>query len=354
MTITRTIAGRTIGAGHTPLIIAELGVNHDGDRDCALVLVDHAHDAGADAIKTQVFDADLLMSSDARLAAYQRQSGENNPVDMLRRLQLSLDALEAIHERAHELGLLTLCTIFTPELVAPTLESVRVDALKIASPDIVNTLLLDACIETGLPLILSTGASIPEEIDDAITHLGPARDRVSLMQCVSAYPTPDRNASLGAIRDIARRTNLPVGYSDHTTSTLTGAIAVGAGACLLEKHLTHDRDAPGPDHSASLDPNQLSEYVTLARGAFSMLGQESKSLLDIERDVRDVSRQSLVLRTPCARGQTITRTMLSSARPGTGIAPNRVQEIVGMVATCDLEAGTLLQPEHAAPAHVTT
>ncbi|MHC4976845.1 MAG: N-acetylneuraminate synthase family protein [Planctomycetota bacterium] len=352
--LARTIKDRTLGDLHPPLIIAELGVNHDGDPDMAVRLVEEAHGAGVDAIKTQVFVAELLVSPEARLATYQATAGETDPVEMLSRLELSIDGLRVVHERAHDLGLISICTIFTPELVAPTLDALTIDALKLASPDLVNTLLLDACAQTGLPMILSTGCAALGEIDSALGRLGRARDRVTLMQCVSAYPTPDERASLGAIGRMLEHTGVPVGYSDHTTSVRTGAYAVARGACALEKHLTCDRTASGPDHAASLDPIQMREYVALAREAHSMLGQPDKSPLDIERDVREASRQSLVLSEPCAAGQEIRPEMLSTARPGAGFSTERAREIIGMVATQHLPARTMLKPEHLAPAPIST
>jgi N,N'-diacetyllegionaminate synthase len=351
---TRSIADRTVGPGYTPLVIAELGVNHDGNADKALRLVESAADVGADAIKTQIFEADRLLATDAGLAEYQRRAGELDPREMLRRLQLSHDNMLQVHELARACDLLVVSTIFTPELVAPAVDALPIDALKLASPDLVNTLLIDACRATGLPCVLSTGASTMEEIDQTIDSLGPMRDRAMLMQCVSAYPTPQECASLGAIRTIAQHTAMPVGYSDHTMSVRTGALAVAAGACFLEKHLTHDRLAAGPDHASSLDTDGMREYIALVKEAFAMLGDGSKQLLDIERDVREVSRQSLVLRRSCTRGESITMDLLTTARPGTGITPARASSILGMILKQDLLPGTLLLPEHLASATVPT
>lgn len=320
------IGDRAIGAACPPFVIAELGVNHDGSAERALELVASAARAGANAVKLQLFDASLLLSKAACLADYQRAAGERDAAEMLRRLELPIDAMAAVVDRAHALGVCAIVTVFSPDLVARA-DALDWDAYKSASPDIVNKPLLDALSATGRPLILSTGAATMPEVVRAMGWVG--RTDRALLQCVSAYPTPDDRAELGGIEAIARETGLPTGYSDHTTGVDTGALAVAAGACILEKHFTHDRAAAGPDHAASLDADAFAAYARLARRAWAMLGSRSKSVGEIERNVRTVARQSVVARRALRAGAVLTRADLTVKRPGTGLEPWRLEELVG-------------------------
>lgn len=325
------IGGRTIGPGLDPYIIAEIGVNHDGDVERALQLIDLAAGSGADAIKVQYFRADLLMSGAARLAGYQQAAGETDAFSMLRRLELDLSAMERVVQRAHRRGVHAIVTVFSVDLV----QGVRAlpwDAFKTASPDIIHRPLLEALAGDERPMIVSTGASTMDEVLRACEWLHGTRGRLALLQCVSSYPAPQE--ALEGIGALAAATDLPVGYSDHTESVETGARAVEAGACVLERHITDDRDRTGPDHAASLDGAQFAEYVRLACAARSPSRPPAspapgKGVLACERDVRRVSRQSIVTRRSMAAGHTISREDLTFKRPGSGLEPFRLGEVVG-------------------------
>ncbi len=333
------IRDRTIAPGCDPYIIAELGVNHDGSVDRALALVDGAAEAGADAIKLQCFRAELLMSRASVLAAYQKSAGEQDPVAMLRRLELPLDAMARVVDRARGRGVHAIVTIFSVELVAPT-DTLGWDAYKTASPDVINRPLLDALLGTGRPMILSTGAATAAEVSRAMTWLGAARARMAVLQCVSSYPAAPEHAALGGIAALRGLCPVPIGYSDHTPLIETGALAVAAGACVLEKHLTYDRGAAGPDHGASLDPKQFADYVRLARLAHRAMGPAEKRVLPVEQNVREVSRQSLVTVRALPAGHAITRGDLTVKRPGTGIEPWLIGEVVGRTTRRAVEADT--------------
>ncbi len=334
------IADRVIGSDHPPYIIAELGVNHDGSVDRAIELTRAAAAAGADAVKLQLFETDRLMSKVAKLAAYQKAAGESDPVSMLRRLELSIGDMARVVALARELNVHAIVTVFSVELVEKA-ETLAWDAYKTASPDIVHKPLLDALAATGKAMIVSTGASTMDEIERAAGWLDRARDRLALMQCVSSYPTPAESAELGGIPAIFGATRLPTGYSDHTPGIDTGARAVECGACLLEKHLTYSRTANGPDHAASLAPAEMAEYVRLARGV-SDRGATSverrKRVLAIEQDVRTVSRQSIVTARALSAGEVLCRGDLTFKRPGTGLPPFRVDEVVGRPVASAVEA----------------
>jgi len=324
------IGGRAIGAGHAPYVIAEIGVNHDGDPERALALVDAAAEAGADAVKTQHFRTDLLLSRAARLAAYQRASGEQDPAAMLRRLELGIDGIASVAARARERGMHAIVTTFSIDLV-DDLSGIGLDAAKVASPDIINRPLLEALAGAGLAMIVSTGASTIEEVERASGWLAGV-ERASFLQCVSSYPAPENG--LDAIGAIARATGRVVGYSDHTPSVETGGEGVARGAAILEKHLTLDRSMAGPDHAASLEPEWFARYVRLARARgvvpeSAPARREAKRVLECERDVRVASRQSLVSTRDLRAGHRIERADLAIKRPGTGLEPFRCAETIG-------------------------
>ncbi|MBL8963518.1 MAG: N-acetylneuraminate synthase family protein [Phycisphaeraceae bacterium] len=338
------IADRPISSNHDPYVIAEIGVNHNGSLDTAIELVDAAAQAGADAVKLQYFEADRLISRASTLANYQRDAGESDPIDMLRRLELPLDAMARVVQRAHQRAVHAIVTVFSLELVTPA-DALPWDAYKSASPDIIHRPLLAALAATGRPLIISTGASTLPEVGRALTWAKEARDRVAVLQCVSSYPTPDDHKELGGIAAIADIFPGPVGYSDHTTGVETGAQAAARGACILEKHLTLDNASVGPDHAASLTPDRFREYAHAARMAsgerrahlrygsptsYSRPPIEAvKQVLDIEQDVRRLSRQSIVARRDLPAGHLLTPGDLTIKRPGTGLEPWRLDEIPG-------------------------
>ncbi len=331
-----------------PYLIAEIGVNHDGDEQKALDLVDAAHAAGAHAIKLQLFETDRLMSSAARLAAYQRDSGATDPFSMLRALELTIDQMAPIVERAQALDLHAIVTPFSPSLV-DIAEQIPWDAYKTSSTDIINKPLIDNLITTGKSLIVSTGASTLEEVRRAAGWLGESRSRCAILHCVSSYPTADEDTSLGAIRALIEA-DLGVdaiGYSDHSPRTDTGAFAASLGAQILEKHLTLDRAASGPDHAASLDPAGFAQYAALCRAGTGnppaeLVGPIEKRVLPCEADVRTVSRQSLVLTRPVRAGGPIPRAVLTTKRPGTGIEPYHLDSVAGRTASRDLDPDTPL------------
>lgn len=328
------IGSRTIGPDHPPYVIAEIGVNHDGEVDRALMLTDKAADAGADAIKLQYFETDRLMSRAAKLAAYQKDAGETDPIAMLRRLELNLDEMALVVDRAHKRGIHAIVTVFSVELVELA-ERLPWDAYKTASPDIVHRPLLERLMATGKPMIVSTGASTLEEVvrtvgaRDGDGWLADARDRLAVLQCVSSYPAP--SDEIGGIRTIAEATGLPTGYSDHTQAIDTGVMAVVNGASVLERHITYDRTAAGPDHAASLEPDEFRSYAAAARRAVPELtsAATAKHILDCEVDVRIVSRQSIVTRHPLPPGHVMTTDDLTFKRPGTGILPFELDSVVG-------------------------
>lgn len=325
----------------SPVVMAEIGVNHDGDLGVARELIEAAKGAGADAVKFQLFEAGLLLAKSAGLVAYQESAAESAE-GLLKPLELSAEAMRPLVAYAHELGMAALVTPFSVELVERAVGT-GCDGIKLASPDLVNLPLLEAAVGTALPLVVSTGAASMVEIARTVGWLGKAVKRTVLLHCVSSYPTPPELATLGAI-EVLRETfaTVAVGYSDHTTSTLTGALAVAGGACFLEKHLTLDRGRKGPDHAASLEPGQMGEYVKLVREAFVMRGGYEKKVLSVEEGVRLQTRQSVVLRRDVAAGEVLRLEDLTVKRPGTGIAARELRCVVGRRLKRGMSGNTVL------------
>jgi sialic acid synthase SpsE len=337
-----TIGQRSIGVGQPVYVIAEAGVNHDGSLEKALWLVNAAVEAGADAVKFQVFRADELASQSAATAGYQRESGKSQR-EMLARLELSDDQFRRVRGCCAERGIEFLATPFGPSDVHRLLD-LKVNAIKVASTDLNNSPLLHHMAQTGLPLIVSTGAATGTEIETTVDRLRTwdADQRLILLHCVSAYPTPLDAANLRAVGALQRIFRVPCGFSDHTTDTRTGAWAVAAGACLLEKHLTLDRSAPGPDHAMSLDPGGLQEYIRAVRDAERALGTGSLGMTALEADVRNVARKSVVAACDLTAGTRLRSEMLAIKRPGGGIEPDQLDTLVGRRVAANVARDTAL------------
>lgn len=337
------IGERRIGAGEPTYIIAEAGVNHGGSVETALRLVDIAVEAGADAVKFQVFRAADLATTSARKAAYQSDGGAESQREMLARLELSDREFRRVRDHCAASGIEFLATPFSQPDSRRVLE-LGVRAFKIASTDLNNTPLLREIAASGLPMIVSTGAATTSEIRESMSRLfewGVGK-RLILLHCVSSYPTPIEAANLRAIDALRREFGAPCGYSDHTTSTQIGAWAVAAGADILEKHFTYDRSATGPDHAMSLDATGLREYVSQVREVERALGAGLLGMTDLEDDVRAAARKSIVAARPLTAGTVIAENMLVAKRPGGGITPDRIDELLGRKVAVDLPADARL------------
>jgi N-acetylneuraminate synthase/N,N'-diacetyllegionaminate synthase len=339
------IESRQIAPGHPTLIIAEIGVNHDGSVQKALELVRIASNCGADAVKLQVYRTTSLLHPSCQLAGYQKERAPaEDPIELLRRYELSVTDIARVVRNIRELRMIPLATPFSPSDME-VIDRLRLPAIKIASPDMINRPLLEAAQTLGKPLLISTGAATMEEVQTTAGWLNEWKSEYALLHCVSSYPVPAAEANLAWIVELGKRFEVPIGYSDHTTESLSGALAAGAGALIIEKHLTYARDARGPDHAASADPSQFARYVKLVREADVLRGVPGKRVLDIEKDVRTVSRQSLVVRRSIAAGEVIRREDLTVQRPGTGLSAALIDRAVGRRARDVLRAGSMLEWE---------
>lgn len=338
------IGDRVVGSGEPVFIVAEIGVNHDGDARVAITMVDAAVDAGADAVKFQMFHASSLATRTAPTASYQTRTGKPQPqMKLLAPLELSLDELASIKQHCDQRGVLFMATPFG-EAQAAQLAGLGGAALKIASADLTNQPLLAAAIATQLPLIISTGASTVEEIQTTVAWLRShgAADRLVLLHCVSCYPTSLAQINLRAIEKLAGEFDVPAGLSDHTLSTEVGGWAVASGACVLEKHMTLDNRRRGPDHAMSLTPDQLAAYIVRAREAERAMGSGEVGMISDELEVRTLARKSVVACADIPSGTLLTKDMLTLKRPGTGLPVSALEELTGRHTNVDITSDTLL------------
>jgi N,N'-diacetyllegionaminate synthase len=339
------IGGRAVGAGEPVYLVAEAGVNHDGDVDRAFELVDAAAEAGADAVKFQIFDADRLVARGAPKAAYQENGSSETQDEMLRRLQLDRPAFERIAERAQSRGIALIASPFDDTSVDVLVE-LGAPAIKIASPDLVNLPLVAYAASKGQPLLLSTGMADLEETRTAVEVARAAGAReIVVLHCVSAYPARAEDANLAAMATLASELGVPVGFSDHTLGTTVAIAAAALGACMIEKHFTLDRSALGPDHAASLEPQELSDLVVALRTAASAIGDGVKRPVEAELENMPVVRRSVAVSVDLPAGSVLTRSALVALRPGTGIPARRLEELVGRTLVRDVERFQLLAPE---------
>ena len=333
-------------------IIAEAGVNHNGNDDLALQLVDIAAECGADAIKFQTFTAEKLVRPGAEKAEYQkRETGAGDQFDMLKKLEMS----EALHRRliqhCNEAGIEFMSTPFDEE-AADFLVALGMKRIKVPSGEITNHPFLAYLAAKNVPMIISTGMANLQEVQEAVEVVRAERQRLgyqgaldeflTILHCTSNYPAAVDDVNLRAMQTIYRETALPVGYSDHTAGTLVSVAAVAMGATTIEKHFTVDRNLPGPDHKASLEPGELAAMIQQIRDVERALGSDKKEPMASELPVRALVRRSLTTVRPVTQGQTLTRDDVALLRPGTGIAPKEVPLAIGKKAARDLPAGTTL------------
>lgn len=342
-----TIAGRRIGHDQPCFIIAEAGVNHNGELELALRLVEAAARAGADAVKFQTFSADLLVTADAPKAAYQRETtgGTESQRDMLHRLELSPEAHRKLMTQCQRQGIQFLSTPFDEESV-DLLERLGVPAFKMSSGEITNLPFLAHVARKGKPMIISTGMATLQEVRTAVrTVLDEGNKELALLHCVSGYPADPADVNLRAMATMGTAFQVPIGYSDHTRTNDVALAAVALGACILEKHLTLDRALSGPDHRASSEPAEFAELVRGIRAIQLALGTGEKRPAKAEAAVAAVARKSLVAARDIPAGSVITEAMVAVKRPGTGLPPALRAQVIGRRARRDIPAGTLLDQD---------
>jgi N,N'-diacetyllegionaminate synthase len=328
------------------LIIAEAGVNHNGDLEIAKSLIEVAKNAGADFVKFQTFKANQLVTKKAPKARYQVEVSDTGETqfEMLKNLELSEMMHRELIEKSREQGIGFISTAFDNES-ASMLFSMGQSIFKVPSGEITNLPYLRHIGNFQKRVILSTGMSNLQEIGDAIKELevaGTPKSQITVLHCTSAYPAPVTDVNLLAMRTIRENLDVAVGYSDHTLGTEVSIAAVALGASIIEKHFTLDRNLPGPDHKASLEPNELNFLVSQIRSIEKALGDGVKRPMPSEIENIDVARRSIVAKHPIYKGDVFSSSNLAVKRPGTGISPMDWDRLIGSKASRDFEADELI------------
>ena len=331
---------------HT-LIIAEAGVNHNGSLETAKRLIEVAVEAGADRIKFQTFAADRLVATTARKADYQQQTTDvaESQHQMIHSLELSREMHEVLIAHCQQCGIQFFSTGFDPESI-DLLASLGLDSFKVPSGEITNLLYLRHVGAYGKPVILSTGMANLGEIEAALAVLeeaGTVREQITVLHCNTEYPTPMQDVNLRAMLSIREAFGVAVGYSDHTLGIEVPIAAVALGATVIEKHFTLDRNLPGPDHRASLEPEELKTMVSAIRNIERALGDGIKRPRPSEVKNVLIARKSIVASREIRTGERLNSDNLTVKRPGIGISPMRWDEVLGRVASRDFSEDELIE-----------
>ena len=329
------------------LIIAEAGVNHNGDLDMAFRLVDAAASAGADLVKFQTFNADRLATKQAVKAKYQARAtgADESQHAMIQRLELTREMHEKLIARCTTRGIGFFSSPFDIDSIDLLVE-LGLDRFKIPSGELTNLPYLRHIGALGKPVILSTGMATMDEIGAALAALAQAGtpvDRVTVLHCSTEYPTPMADVNLRAMTTIRDTFGVDVGYSDHTSGIEVSIAAVALGASVIEKHFTLDRRLPGPDHAASLEPAELQAMVAAIRNVEEALGDGIKRPTASELQNRPIVRKSIVAARPIAAGELFSETNVTVKRPGTGCSPMLWDDVLGQAAPRDFAQDELIE-----------
>ena len=336
------IGDKLIGEGESCFIIAEAGVNHNGDINLAKKLIGAAKDARADAVKFQTFKAENIVIKNAEKAEYQKTVKEESQYGMLKKLELTEEDFRELADYAKEKDILFLSTPFDKESVDLLCE-LDVPVFKVGSGEITNFPLLKHIAKKEKPIILSTGMSTLGEVEEALNVIrSEGVEDVILLQCVSNYPARIEDVNLRAMETLKQAFKIPVGFSDHTLGITASIAAAAFGACVIEKHFTLDINLPGPDHKASLEPDELKEMVKTIRDVEKALGDWIKRPTANEEKVKKIARRSIIAKIDISGGTVITEDMLDIKRPGTGIEPKYFDLIVGMRTKKDIKKSDIV------------
>ena len=327
------------------LIIAEAGVNHNGSFELAKHLVDKAVEAGADIVKFQTCKAENVISRYADKAEYQKETtGEaDSQLEMVAKLMLTYDEYALLKQYCEDKGITFLSTAFDLESV-DFLHSIGMKLWKIPSGEITNLPLLIKIASLHEPIILSTGMSNLDEVKQAVKVLRDnGADDITVLHCTTEYPAPYEDVNLKAMETLKNELNLKVGYSDHTKGIEIPIAAVAMGACIIEKHFTLDRNLPGPDHLASIEPDELQMMVKAIRNVEKAIGDGVKKVSDSESKNKDIARKSIIAKTSIKKGDIFNEDNITTKRPGSGINPMKWFDLIGKVAKHDYEEDYLIE-----------
>lgn len=329
------------------IIIAEAGVNHNGNYELAKQLVIKAKEAGVDYVKFQTAKPELVISKYAEMAEYQKaNTGKvESQLDMCKKIHLKLEDYKPLKAFCEEVGVKFISTPF--DLVSiDVLEELDMDFWKVPSGEVTNYPYLVKIAKTHRPVIMSTGMCEVDEVRAAINVLlenGLTRDQISLLHCNTEYPTPFQDVNLTAMIDLTNELGLSVGYSDHTVGIEVPIAAVAMGARVIEKHFTLDHNMEGPDHKASLEPDELKAMVSAIRNIEKAIGDGKKHVSDSERKNIAIARKSIIAARNIKKGELLTENNLTVKRPGNGINPMRWNEVIGKIAVRDFVEDELIE-----------
>jgi N,N'-diacetyllegionaminate synthase len=329
------------------MIIAEAGVNHNGDLTLAKKLIEVAAKAGADFVKFQTFKADKLVQKNAEKAKYQKLNENDNgsQFEMLKKLELTVDDHFELIDHCQECGIKFLSTAFDLESIEFLKD--KLDFYKIPSGEITNLPYLEKVAKLGLPIVMSSGMATLDEVKDALAVLttnGILLENIIVLHCNTEYPTPMHDVNLKAMINIATKLKVKVGYSDHTLGIEVPIAAVSLGACVLEKHFTLDRNLEGPDHAASLEPEELIAMVSAIRNIeLALGGSGTKEPSPSEQKNIKVARKSIVAVKDIKKGEVFSIDNITVKRPGTGITPMKWYEVLGRKSIKDFKADEMIE-----------
>lgn len=326
-------------------VIAEAGVNHNGSPEIARKMIDAAVEAGADAVKFQTFKADSLVRKDAQKAAYQQNNAADkseSQYEMLKKLELTEVVHRELIDYCKAKGIMFLSTPFDTDSIRMLVEC-GISIMKVPSGEITNYPYLREIARTGKPVIMSTGMCELQEVKDAVRVLKESgSNEITLLHCNTEYPTPMQDVNLRAMCTLKEELGLPVGYSDHTQGIEVPIAAAAMGAVVIEKHFTLDRNMEGPDHKASLEPEELRAMVQAIRNIEVAMGDGIKRPSASEMKNRDVARKSIVAKMNIRKGEVFTEENLTAKRPGNGISPMQWNDVIGLKADKDYEQDEMI------------
>ena len=327
-------------------VIAEVGPNHNGSLETALEFVRRLAPLGIDAVKFQIANPENFYSNDAFKADYQiERDGAGSAIEMSRRVQLSREAHQQLYADCRNAGVDYLCTAFDLESLRFLDESFDLPYIKVASSEILSLDILEYLAARDRPILLSTGMATFEEIEQAIDVLEEHSPKdITVLHCVSSYPAPNEDIHLNVIPGLRTRFGRPVGYSDHSLGPECCLGAVALGATVIEKHVTLDKNMPGPDHKASATIDEFAEFVTSLRSLEAALGGREKVFSSTEEAIKRMARKSIIAARDVAAGEILKPEDICFKRPGTGLAPSERNQVIGQTAVRPIKANTIISP----------
>ena len=326
-------------------IIAEIGVNHNGSIELAKNMIKSASRCGVDAVKFQTFRSEDLVTENAKTADYQQKNAnESSQLEMLKKLELTFEDFKELKDYASKCNVMFISSPFDINSV-DLLENLNVSLYKLGSGELNNFELIDYVQKTNKPMILSTGMATLDEIKETYDFIE-NKENLIILHCITGYPTSFEEANLNFIKTLQSEFDVPIGFSDHSPGIELPIAAVALGACVVEKHFTLDKTLEGPDHKASLNPVEFKAMVDAIRNVEIAMGDGVRKFSENELEIKKIARKSIILNEDVSKGMRIEKKMLAIKRPGTGIAPKYLNQVIGRKVNQDLNKNAVLKWEH--------